>query len=75
MSRYEQRDEQWGWVLVAITLGEISEDEAFKAILVGTRDNTLLAQRLTEAGISTGKRYQSQGDYERDLPLQTRYFV
>lgn len=69
MSRYEQRDEQWGWVLVAITLGEISEDEAFKAILVGTRDNTLLAQRLTEAYFYLGKRYQSQGDYASAISL------
>ncbi|WP_159654972.1 lipoprotein NlpI [Vibrio atypicus] len=67
--RYQQRDEQWGWVLVAITLGDVSEEQAFKAILAGTRDNTLLAQRLTEAYFYLGKRYQSEGDYANAISL------
>ncbi len=33
--RYQRRDEQWGWVLVAITLGDVTEQQAFKAILSG----------------------------------------
>ena len=60
---YQQRDSQWGWVLVAITLGEVSEEQAFKAIIAGTRDNTVLAQRLTEAYFYLGKRYQHDGDF------------
>ena len=67
--RYQQRDEQWGWVLVAITLGDVSEEQAFKAILAGTRDYTLLAQRLTEAYFYLGKRYQSEGDYANAISL------
>lgn len=63
LEQYQQRDSQWGWVLVAITLGEVSEEQAFKAIIAGTRDNTLLAQRLTEAYFYLGKRYQHQGDF------------
>ncbi|MEF1253785.1 lipoprotein NlpI [Vibrio sp. M260112] len=66
---YQTRDEQWGWVLVAITLGEVSEDLAFKAILAGTRDNTVLAQRLTEAYFYLGKRYQAEGDFASAISL------
>lgn len=66
---YQTRDEQWGWVLVAITLGEVSEDQAFKAILAGTRDNTVLAQRLTEAYFYLGKRYQAEGDFASAISL------
>lgn len=69
LERYHDRDEQWGWVLVAITLGEVSEQQAFKAILAGTRDNTLLAQRLTEAYFYLGKRYQSEGDFASAISL------
>lgn len=66
---YQARDEQWGWVLVAITLGDVTEDQAFKAILAGTRDNTVLAQRLTEAYFYLGKRYQTEGDYASAISL------
>ncbi|WP_367988222.1 lipoprotein NlpI [Vibrio sp. NTOU-M3] len=69
LTSYQARDEQWGWVLVALTLGEVSEDKAFKAILQGTRDNTLLAQRLTEAYFYLAKRYQKQGDYAGAVSL------
>lgn len=67
--RYQARDEQWGWVLVAITLGDVSEEQAFKAILAGTRDNTVLAQRLTEAYFYLGKRYQAEGDFASAISL------
>lgn len=69
MEQYQQRDEQWGWVLVAITLGDVTEEQAFKAILSGSRDNTLLAQRLTEAYFYLGKRYQAQGDFANAISL------
>ncbi|UPQ88421.1 lipoprotein NlpI [Vibrio sinaloensis] len=69
LAQYQQRDEQWGWVLVAISLGDVSEEQAFKAILAGTRDNTLLAQRLTEAYFYLGKRYQAQGDFANAISL------
>ncbi|KII79948.1 lipoprotein NlpI [Vibrio renipiscarius] len=62
LSMYQQRDNQWGWVLVAISLGEVSDEQAFKAIIAGTRDNTVLAQRLTEAYFYLGKRYQHEGN-------------
>lgn len=66
---YQNRDEQWGWVLVAITLGDVTEEQAFKAILAGTRDNTVLAQRLTEAYFYLGKRYQTEGDFASAISL------
>jgi lipoprotein NlpI len=69
MDQYQQRDEQWGWVLVAITLGDVTEEQAFKAILAGSRDNTLLAQRLTEAYFYLGKRYQATGDFVSAISL------
>ncbi|MGY3568819.1 lipoprotein NlpI [Vibrio paucivorans] len=69
LSRYEERNEEWGWVLVALTLDQIAEEQAFKAILTGTRDNTLLAQRLTEVYFYLGKRYQSEGDFASAVSL------
>lgn len=67
--RYGARDEQWGWVLVAIMLGDITEEQAFKAILSGTRDNTLLAQRLTETYFYLAKRHHLAGDYANAISL------
>ncbi|MGC9493272.1 lipoprotein NlpI, partial [Vibrio genomosp. F10] len=69
MTRYEARTEEWGWVLVGLTLNDISEENAFKAILVGTRDNTLLAQRLTEVYFYMAKRYQQEGDFASAISL------
>ncbi|MBA5763908.1 lipoprotein NlpI [Vibrio sp. 404] len=66
---YQQRDNDWGWVLVALTLGEVSEEQTFKAIFAGTRDNTVLAQRLTEAYFYLGKRYQYEGDFASAISM------
>ncbi|WP_394247743.1 lipoprotein NlpI [Vibrio profundi] len=68
-SRYLERDESWGWVLIAIMLEDITEEQAFKAILTGTRDNTLLAQRLTETYFYLAKRYHMKGDYANAISL------
>ncbi|WP_158107742.1 lipoprotein NlpI [Vibrio furnissii] len=69
MTRYQQHDEQWGWVLVALMLNQVSEEQAFKAVLAATRDNSALAQHLTEAYFYLGKRYQMQGDYAHAISL------
>ncbi|MGF1910535.1 lipoprotein NlpI [Vibrio kasasachensis] len=66
---YQKRDNQWGWVLVALSLGEVSEEQTFKAIFAGTRDNTVLAQRLTEAYFYLGKRYQYEGDFASAISM------
>ena len=69
LESYQHRDEQWGWLLVAISLNQVSEEQVFNAILQGTPDNTLLAQRLTEAYFYLAKRYQQEGDYAQALSL------
>ncbi len=69
LERYQQHDEQWGWVLVGLMLDQLSEEIAFKAIIAGSRENELLAQRLTEAYFYLGKRYQMQGELAHALSL------
>ncbi|MDA0119118.1 lipoprotein NlpI [Vibrio sp. T11.5] len=64
LARYAARDNQWGWFLVGIILGEVSEREAFKTIMETTSERTVLAQRLTEVYFYLGKRYQAQGTDE-----------
>lgn len=69
LERYKQHDEQWGWVLVGLMLDQLSEEVAFKAIISASRENDLLAQRLTEAYFYLGKRYQMQGELAHALSL------
>lgn len=69
MARYQQHDEQWGWVLAGLMLGDVSEEQAFKAVLSATRDNNVLAQHLTEAYFYLGKRYQMQGELAHAISL------
>lgn len=68
-ARYQNHNDDWGWVLVAIMLNDIDEEAAFKAVLSGTRDNILLAQRLTETYFYLAKRYQIDGDYANAIAL------
>lgn len=67
--QFQDHNDEWGWALVALMLNKVSEEQLFKAILSSTRDNTLLAQRLTEAYFYLGKRYQMQGDYAHAVSL------
>lgn len=68
-AHYQQKDEQWGWVLVGLMLDELSEEQAFKIILSGTRENGSLAQALTETYFYLAKRYQLQGEYAHAVSL------
>lgn len=68
-SRYQQHDEQWGWVMVGLMLDKVSEEQLFKILLNNTRDNTVLAQQLTETYFYLGKRYQLQGNYAHAISL------
>ncbi|MDG2609252.1 lipoprotein NlpI, partial [Vibrio parahaemolyticus] len=61
--------EEWGWVLVAIMLRDVSDDAALKAIMDGTRENYRLAERLTETYFYLGKRYQLEGDIADAISL------
>ncbi len=69
VKRYEDKTDDWGWVLVGIMLDDITEEQAFKAVLSGTRDNVVLAQRLTEMYFYLGKRYQYAGQYADAIAL------
>ncbi|MGY0614198.1 lipoprotein NlpI [Vibrio sp. FJH11] len=71
LSKHYQRDrsEEWGWVLVAIMLRDVSDDKALKVIMEGTRENYRLAERLTETYFYLGKRHQLEGDFARAVSL------
>ncbi|WP_428771286.1 lipoprotein NlpI [Vibrio sp.] len=69
LTRFQDRDEQWGWVLVSILLEQAPDDQTFRAIIEGTKDNTLLAERLTEAYYYMAKRYHLDGDLASALSL------
>ncbi|MDQ2190563.1 lipoprotein NlpI [Vibrio sp. B4-12] len=68
-NRYKVRDDQWGWLLVALTLKEISEEQAFKMILEEGSGNAIQAQRLTEVYFYLAKRYQQEGNYAHAIAL------
>lgn len=63
------RSEEWGWVLVAIMLRDVSDEQALKLIMDGTRENYRLAERLTETYFYLGKRHQLQGDLASAISL------
>ncbi|CAM4248368.1 lipoprotein NlpI [Vibrio agarivorans] len=69
MARYQDRDEQWGWVLVALMLNEVSEEQAFKVIYSTSTDNMVLAEQLTEAYFYLAKRYQQEKKYADAISL------
>lgn len=69
LERYRQRSEEWGWVLVALMAEQVSEEQAFKAIIDASRENVLLAQRLTEVYFYLAKRYQLEGDFANAISL------
>lgn len=59
---YQTRDNDlWGWLLVGMMVGEVSDVTAFETILNSTSKNTLLAQRLTETYFYLAKRYEFEG--------------
>jgi lipoprotein NlpI len=64
-----QNDDSWGWLLVGMMLDEIPEEQVFKVIIENTKDNVLLAQRLTEAYFYDAKRYQLKGDYAQAVSM------
>ncbi len=66
---FQSHNDEWGWLLVAMMLDEISEEQMFKVVLSSTRDNNLLAQRLTEVYFYLGKHYQMQGNYAHAVSL------
>ncbi len=68
--RYQDdRSEEWGWVLVAIMLKEVSDDRALKVIMNGTKENYRLAERLTETYFYLAKRHQLEGNIASAISL------
>lgn len=67
--RYEKRTDDWNWVLAGIMLGKISEETAFDLATQGTSNNTLMAQRLTEAYFYLGKRFKIEGEFTKAMSL------
>lgn len=68
-NNYQQRNDRWGWVLAAIILGEISEEQAVNIVMNSTQDNTLIAQRLTEVYFYLGKKKKADGHMADALSL------
>ncbi|MGV2987390.1 lipoprotein NlpI [Vibrio sp. E150_011] len=67
--RYQSRNNDWGWILVALMLDKVTEEQAFKAVLASSRDNTVLAERLTEVYFYLAKRHQIEGNYPAAVSL------
>ncbi len=68
--RYEVAEKQeWGWEIVRLYLGELSESELLNRIANESEDNDILAERLTEAYFYLGKIYHHNRDYQSALML------
>lgn len=68
-ARYEKRTDEWGWMLVAVMLKDVTEPQVFKAIFEESSNEVVRAQRLTEAYFYLGKRYQLEGNYADAVSL------
>jgi len=68
-ARSLNHNDDWGWVLVGIMLGDVSEEAAIQRVMESTQNNVVMAQRLTEAYFYLGKRYIAQGDTARALSV------
>lgn len=66
-STYENKTDQWEWMLVGIILNEVSEEDVSNYIVNSTANNTIMAQKFTEAYFYLGKNYMANGDIKRAL--------
>lgn len=53
---------QWGWSIVEFYLGKIGEKELIEYLKADAKDNTSLAEHLSETDFYLGKQYLSLGD-------------
>ncbi|HBV74963.1 MULTISPECIES: lipoprotein NlpI [Vibrio] len=67
--RYQGRDDQWGWLLVGVTLDKMNENEALQSVAANTKSNVELAQKLTELYFYLAKKYQYEGQYSNAIAL------
>ncbi|WP_194090574.1 lipoprotein NlpI [Vibrio hibernica] len=68
-ARYANKDQQWGWQLVGLTLKKETEESILKSAATSTRDNIELAQKLTEIYFYLAKRNQYEGNYANAIAL------
>lgn len=61
--------EQWGWNIVKFYLGELSEKSLMHSLKADSRDNTSLAEHLSETNFYLGKYYLSLGDKDSAMAL------
>jgi len=66
---YQNKTDEWGWVLVGILLNEINEQDVSNYIVNSTDNNTVMAERFTEAYFYLGKNYMANGDISRALSV------
>jgi lipoprotein NlpI len=62
-------NDDWGWNIVSMILGDLSDADLFKMTLESTNDNQILAERLTEVYFYLGKRDELQGQYASAISL------
>lgn len=68
--RYDASDKQdWGWQIVRLYLGEITEAQFLNEIATKSESNDQLAERLTEGYFYLAKVYQQQGDFSAAVML------
>jgi lipoprotein NlpI len=68
--RYDASDKQdWGWKIVRLYLGEITETQFLNEIATESESNDQLAERLTEGYFYLAKAYQQQGDFSAAVML------
>ncbi|MGF1885704.1 lipoprotein NlpI [Photobacterium profundum] len=68
--RYDASDKQdWGWQIVRLYLGEITETQFLNEIATESESNDQLAERLTEGYFYLAKAYQQQSDYSAAVML------
>jgi lipoprotein NlpI len=68
--RYAASDKKdWGWQIVRMYLGEVSEEQFLTEIAEHSKDNEELALRLTEGYFYLAQRYQQQHDYSTAIML------
>nr|WP_221943546.1 lipoprotein NlpI [Photobacterium carnosum] len=68
--RYVISDKQdWGWQIVRMYLGDISEEQFVTDIAESSDNNEQLALRLTEGYFYLAQRYQQQQDYSTAVML------
>ncbi|PSV31011.1 MULTISPECIES: lipoprotein NlpI [unclassified Photobacterium] len=68
--RYDASDKKaWGWQLVRLFLGQITERELLSDIAQQSENNDQLAEHLTEAYFYLGKLHQNNQDYSTAVML------